>query len=30
MHDELFKKLEGYVPDELLDNRKGLEGRLAA
>jgi phosphoenolpyruvate carboxykinase (GTP) len=30
MHDELFKKLEGFVPDELLDNRKGLEGRLAA
>jgi phosphoenolpyruvate carboxykinase (GTP) len=31
MHDELFKRLEGYVPDELLENRgKGLESRLAA
>ncbi len=30
MHDELFKKLDGYVPDELLGNRKGLESRLAA
>jgi phosphoenolpyruvate carboxykinase (GTP) len=30
MHDELFKKLEGYVPDELLDSRKDLESRLTA
>jgi phosphoenolpyruvate carboxykinase (GTP) len=30
MHDELFKKLEGFVPGELLDNRKGLEQRLTA
>jgi phosphoenolpyruvate carboxykinase (GTP) len=29
MHDELFKKLEGYVPAELLQKRKGLETRLA-
>ena len=30
MHDELFKKLEGFVPDELLSSRQGLERRLAA
>ena len=30
MHDELFKKLEGFVPQELLKNRKGLGERLAA
>ena len=29
MHDELFKKLEGFVPDELLSSRQGLERRLA-
>ncbi|MBL8382190.1 MAG: phosphoenolpyruvate carboxykinase (GTP) [Burkholderiales bacterium] len=28
MHDELFKKLEGFVPSELLDRRKGLAERL--
>ncbi len=30
MHDELFKKLEGFVPDELIQKRKVLETRLAA
>ena len=30
MHDELFKKLEGFVPGELLANRKGLAERLGA
>ena len=30
MHDELFKKLEGFVPDELLSSRQGLERRLGA
>ncbi len=29
MHDELFKKLEGFVPQELLSTRKGLGDRLA-
>ena len=29
MHDELFKKLEGFVPQELLSTRKGLGERLA-
>ena len=28
MHDELFRKLEGHVPTELLENRKGLARRL--
>ena len=30
MHDELFSKLQGFVPEELLASRKELEGRLAA
>ncbi len=30
MHDELFKRLEGFVPAELLSSRQGLERRLAA
>ncbi len=30
MHDELFKKLEGFVPEELIQKRKVLETRLAA
>jgi phosphoenolpyruvate carboxykinase (GTP) len=30
MHDELFRKLEGFVPEELLDDRRGLEKRMAA
>ena len=30
MHDELFKKLEGYVPETLLESRRGLETKLAA
>ena len=30
MHDELFKKLEGYVPKELAAKRKSLQERLAA
>jgi phosphoenolpyruvate carboxykinase (GTP) len=30
MHDELFKKLEGYVPKELADSRQALQERLAA
>ena len=29
MHDELFKKLEGFVPQELLSARKSLGERLA-
>ena len=29
MHDELFAKLEGFVPDELIRKRKGLQGSLA-
>ena len=29
MHDELFAKLEGFVPDELISKRKGLQGSLA-
>ena len=28
MHDELFRKLEGHVPAELLESRKGLARRL--
>ncbi len=30
MHDELFKKLEGFVPAELLESRRVLETKLAA
>jgi len=30
MHDELFKKLEGFVPQELAANRRALQERLAA
>jgi phosphoenolpyruvate carboxykinase (GTP) len=30
MHDELFKRLEGFVPDALTRTRAGLEERLAA
>ena len=30
MHDELFKKLDGFVPAELAAKRNGLETRLAA
>jgi len=30
MHDELFKRLEGYVPQELAARRKSLQERLAA
>ena len=29
MHDELFKKLEGFVPQELLSTRKVLGDRFA-
>ena len=30
MHDELFKKLEGFVPQELAQSRRALQDRLAA
>ena len=30
MHDELFKRLEGFVPEELAASRRELEVRLAA
>jgi len=30
MHDELFKRLEGYVPQELAARRRALQERLAA
>jgi phosphoenolpyruvate carboxykinase (GTP) len=30
MHDELFKKLEGFVPAELAQKRRALQERLAA
>ncbi len=30
MHDELFKKLEGYVPETLLETRRVQETKLAA